>query len=375
MVGSLMLWKLMHCKRFKKRSSNNNKKEKNLDLSVPSTDPLITVKIEVTEENKICRVCLKNGEVPIYDNNRTEDISEALISFGGIEITPDDEYPKFLCESCYALLRGAILFRKTAQDSDQRLRCPQKESDFESKNTDTSFDYDKKEKDRKKYICKKCDIDFDTFSEYSEHRLSQEHENLKHTCPICKNSYSSFYIKKHMAIHTLEISHVCDICGKKFTVKGLFTRHRQTHFNNFPFSCSLCPYKGRFKESLKMHMRSHTGEKNYQCTRCPSKFIHKSNLNAHMLIHKDSFDFKCETCGRGFYNKRSLEQHIKVDHNGVKEHTCNICGKAFGYRKQMMKHQLRVHKREKFKSGRMPLYLQIQNKEQVQNETYQTPLL
>lgn len=367
MVGSLMLWKLMHCKRFK-RSSKNSKKGKNFDIPVSSTDPLITPKIEVTEVSKTCRVCLQNGEIPIYDDNRTQDISEALINFGGIEITPDDKYPKFLCESCYSLLRGAILFRKTAQDSDQILRCPQKESDNESINvTDTSFEYDIKEKQRKTYICKKCDIDFDTFTEYSEHRLSQEHENLRHTCPVCKNSYSSLYFKKHMAIHTLESSYVCDICGKKFIVKGLFTRHRQTHFNNFPYNCSLCPYKGRFKESLKMHMRHHTGEKPYQCTHCPSKFVNKSNLNKHMLIHKDGFDFNCENCGRGFNYKRSLEQHIKVDHNGVKDHICNLCGKAFGYRKQMMKHQLRVHKREKFKSGRMPLYLQIENKEQLQN--------
>ncbi|CAK1594590.1 unnamed protein product [Parnassius mnemosyne] len=382
MVGSLMLWKLVHCKRLKKRKSCDAKKDisENTHITAETT---IKKTFNDADVKQTCRVCLKEGDIPIYDDSRLEDISEALHNFGGIDVRPGDIYPKYLCQPCYALLQGAILFRKTAQESDQLLRFPPQEAVSDNENSlcgeiKSSLDFIKKEdnlnkttftefigEDKpKKYLCKKCNADFDTFIEYSEHRLSQEHENVRQKCPICNNTYSSLYFKKHMALHTLESSYMCDVCGKKFVVQGQFTRHRATHFNNLPFKCSLCPYKGRFKEALKMHMRSHTGEKPYQCGHCPSKFVNKSNLNKHMLTHKSGFDFKCETCGRGFYTNRALDLHFKVDHAGIKDHICNICGKAFGYRKQMMKHQLKVHKREKQKCGRMPLYLQVESKKQ-----------
>ncbi|XP_068625636.1 zinc finger protein OZF-like [Battus philenor] len=378
MVGSLMVWKLAHCKHFNKRSrrSFNTKLDENDYAMQYFRDSIVKDELDVSEKNRICRVCLKTGDIQIYEDNSLN-ISDALSNFAGIEIRPDDEYPKFLCQACHALLQGAILLRKTAQDSDQILRYPPKD-DSEDENTfeavERASDFVEKDKEvdmeQSKYFCKKCIVEFDTFADYNKHRLSDEHENLRRTCPICKNSYTSLYFKKHMTLHTNpEVLFVCDVCGKKFTIKSLFTRHRAIHFNNFPFNCSLCPYKGRFKDSLKMHMRRHTGEKPYQCPHCPARFVNKSNLNKHMCIHKGKFDFKCETCGRGFYTKRNLDQHYKVDHTGIKDHTCNVCGKAFGYRKQMMKHQLKVHKREKLQNGRMPLYLQMQSKKLPNQDT------
>ncbi|XP_059045474.1 gastrula zinc finger protein XlCGF17.1-like [Achroia grisella] len=374
MVGALLL-KMLHCKRrCQNKKLHLYKREKILTLPGPSCDNIENecTKVDVEDTTqKICRVCLKEGDIPIYDKEGTGDLSEELNLFGGLNVHADDIYPKYLCQNCHALLLGAILFRKTAQQSDNLLKRPAQESmltDIDEMSNDlgednTYEDEEDKCNKSKSYHCKRCDLDFENFNEYSEHRLSQEHENMRHTCPICKNTYTTLYYKKHLALHKLETTYMCDICGKIFIVQGQFTRHRLTHFYSLPFKCALCPYKGRFSESLKMHMRSHTGEKPYQCTQCPSRFVNKSNLNKHMLIHKGEHDFKCNLCGRGFYTKRNLDLHFKVDHTGIKDHVCNICGKAFGYRKQMMKHQLKVHKREKLRSGRMPLYLQVESKQ------------
>ncbi|XP_032523574.2 gastrula zinc finger protein XlCGF17.1-like [Danaus plexippus] len=371
MVGHLMLLKMLHCKMHKKKRAlgNGNITE---HKDPPESEKSI-IKKEINDFDELeptCRVCLKPGNILIFGNADSNDISEALSTFGGIEVSINDKCPKFLCHSCHNLLQGAILLRKTAQKSDELLKQPIDNSDvaetlLHTNDSYNDFEIENALKSHENYHCKKCDLNFDTFEQLSEHRLSEEHENMRQTCSICNRSYATLYFKRHMSLHNLETPYMCDICGKKFVIQGQFNRHRMTHFHNLPFKCGLCPYRGRFRESLKMHMRSHTGEKPYQCSECSSRFVNKSNLNKHMLTHKGDHDFKCEACGRGFYTKRDLDLHFKVDHTGIKDHLCNVCGKAFGYRKQMMKHQLKVHKREKLRSGRMPLYLQFETNKEV----------
>lgn len=355
MVGPMMLFKMLHCKHFQiamttgHGTSRENKSKFNENL---------------------CRVCLQTGSISIYDN---ENIRDAINVICGVYISFNDPYPKSLCQSCHSAIQNALLLRKTAQSSDEILKQPLEDPEDHTVNNDvTDFDdnlysYDDYEplktpsnKKTRDYFCKKCNMEFKTCSDYIDHRISDEHDNMRYTCPVCNKSYRAEYYKKHLATHNQDPPYMCEFCGKKFNVQGHFARHRLTHFYNLPYKCGLCPYKGRFRESLKMHMRTHTGEKPYQCSQCPSRFINKSNLNKHMLTHRGQHDYKCDSCGRGFYTKRELEMHFKVDHTGIKDHICSICGKAFGYRKQMMKHQLKVHKREKLKSGRTPLYVKVE---------------
>lgn len=390
-----MLMKMLHCRSKESKTLRNHAKKRDYIFGEGTSQNFIEVTVKRENTDETCRICLKEGMLPIF-GDATEEMCESIYEIGAIEISADDPYPKFLCQSCHALLQGAILFRKTAQKSDEKLKKskePVKKSEPISE-TDESFSDDiettttgenlnvkratitgeqRQVKCPTLRTCNLCDLQFKTFQEYSDHRLSAEHENKRITCTICKKSYGHQYYKRHMSLHKSEMGHMCDICGKKFAVQSQFARHRLTHFYDLPFQCSMCPYRGRFSESLKMHMRSHTGEKPYQCEQCPNRFINKSNLNKHMLTHKGEHDFRCEVCGRGFYTKRALELHIKVDHTGIKDHVCRICGKAFGYRKQMMKHELRVHKREKLKSGRMPIYLKVETMKQHNvNDTMET---
>ncbi|XP_075986515.1 uncharacterized protein LOC142983488 [Anticarsia gemmatalis] len=366
MVGPLLLFKMLHCRRI------NDRKTSTGDESAGEGTSHDDSKMKKEYYEQVCRVCLKEGSIPIFGNDGVDDISEDLNLFGGVEIRADDSHPKYICQTCNALLQGAILLRKTAQQSEDLLNNPHIE-DSPDDNEDTELDLkeeipvnykERKVKKQDVFDCKKCNVSFDTFDELVNHRMSQEHENMRLVCPYCNKSYAALYYKKHLTLHTKEAPYMCDVCGKNFIMQGHFARHRLTHFYKLPFECSLCPYKGRFRESLKMHMRSHTGEKPYQCSECPSRFINKSNLNKHMLTHKEEPDFKCDSCGRRFYTKREVDLHYKVDHAGVKDHVCNTCGKAFGYRKQMMKHQLKVHKREKLRSGRTPLYLKVESMQQ-----------
>lgn len=366
-----MILKMLHCKQ------NCGKKKHKIKKETSSEEVEgVRVKIEDTSE-EICRVCLKDGQIRFTGETAEDGLLEELKTFADIDVDENDPHPKYLCQTCHTLLQGAVLFRKTAQKSDKILKNQQIEeppSEIEDQASDYSYSEElnnlelnteqRKVKSPRPLTCKKCDMTFQTFQEYDDHRLSAEHENKRMTCTICKKTYAPMYYRKHMVLHTQASAYMCDVCGKNFIVQSHLTRHRLTHFYDLPFKCSLCPYKGRFRESLKMHMRSHTGERPYQCDQCPSRFINKSNLNKHALTHKGEHDFRCEVCGRGFYTKRELELHFKVDHTGIKDHVCRVCGKTFGYRKQMMKHELKVHKREKLKSGRMPIYLKVETMKQ-----------
>ncbi|GBP27750.1 Zinc finger protein 227 [Eumeta japonica] len=369
--------------------------EMDFDLKPVKTEDFLI--FELPSLTGICRVCLKIGNVPIYGSDQQESIISGLETVCGLNMAPNDGMPKYLCKYCHTLLDAAMQFRKTAQETDEILR--QTKSEMNNPNTlndiandlsddmpddlcddlsediDTSFSADisqtapvHSEKKEKIFECKKCQLQFNNESDFTTHRISDDHKNAKSQCPICKGYYAPLYLKSHMLRHkpSTEKSYICDVCGKTFVIQNAFTRHRLTHGYDLPFKCELCPYRGRFTESLKMHMRSHTGEKPYACSECPRRFISKSNLNKHSLTHKKEHDFKCQDCGRGFYTRKELEMHFKVDHTGIKDHICNICGKAFGYRKQMMKHQKKVHKREKLRSGRMPLYLQVELKKQAE---------
>lgn len=392
MVSRLLMFKMLHCKRSKQNNKTNKQEENRQDTSAGPS--VVGIKIEdaffgddieptpIWDSVMICRVCLKEGNIPIFGDELTEDFSEPLSTFANIELSADDMFPKYLCTSCQSLLHGAILFRKTAQQSDKVLRKPKKEikklieeeivednliNNFDDVDNDDTYDFglNVDTKPKKSYHCSKCDLEFKSLKEIANHRKSTDHKNTKYQCTICNKVYCSKYYKRHMAYHKLDTPYVCDVCGKSFIQQGHFSRHRMTHDYDLPYQCQICPYRGRFSESLKMHMRRHTGEKPYQCPECPVRCINKSNLNRHMNTHKKEHDFRCDSCGKGFFTKRDMELHFKVDHTGIKEHVCNICGKAFGYRKQMMKHQLKVHKREKLQNGRMPLYLQIERKKQM----------
>lgn len=300
-----------------------------------------------------CRVCLREGFISIYGNDKTEEILEVLERYNNIHLNEEDDFPKYLCAVCYKFIKAAILFRKTAVYIDEILR---KEAKVEGDNLDQSEDLHEfsdgslNEKDS----FKKPE------SEIQEIKREKRAVKCatKVTCHICNKIINRSYYKEHVTMHDPDHkNYVCDICGRSFRLRCAYYNHSLRHRTDFPYKCQFCPYRGRYAELLKTHMRTHTGDYRYMCTECPARFLFKSNLNSHMLKHKEP-KFKCDTCKRAFHTKLMLQRHFEADHLGIKNHVCGMCGKAFGYRNAMMKHQRHVHKREKQLFGRMPAYLQ-----------------
>lgn len=325
-----------------------------------------------------CRVCLNPCSISIFDSENSSDILDALKFVGDIVIDENDDYPKSLCSKCHMFVKTAILFKKKAKQTDAALKqhkyfktetkCedPVEIDDFnDSSNDDDRVDDDRADDDDNWVMKETAAVNIEVKTE--KHEQEKVKLSPKVTCRICGKIVNRSYYREHLTMHDPNPHQwVCEICGKSFRLRCAYHNHSLRHRNDFPHKCPLCPYRGRYKELLKTHMRTHSGDYRYMCTECPARFLFKSNLNTHMLKHKEP-QFKCDSCKRAFHSKLFLQRHFEADHLGIRNHVCNICGKAFGYRNAMMKHQRHVHKREKSMFGRMPSYL-AENKQQGNND-------
>ncbi|XP_023937327.2 zinc finger protein 761-like [Bicyclus anynana] len=294
-----------------------------------------------------CRVCLQAGDMPIASVKKPRELEEALNIFGGILLEDDDEKPMYLCYVCYKFLKSAILFRKAAQRSNEALKEP---SFKQSPDHFQDYDYSGPLEDTK------------SNDDYSNNEFQCKLEPIqvdrKVQCPICKKIVNKpYYYKTHLKLHdpNLPEPYVCDICGKSFKIKNVYTNHRVRHETRFIYKCELCPYVGRYKERLSRHMRVHIGDLKYLCTQCPARYISKGSLSDHIKLKHTEPQFKCDSCNKAFHSSLNLQRHIDVAHLRIKRHECNICGSAFGYRHDLLKHQRQVHKRaalrHRFKTG------------------------
>ncbi|CAD0205475.1 unnamed protein product [Chrysodeixis includens] len=356
MVSTYFIVKLFN-KATSDRVKYNRERNQRTDESSPKTSQ------QETTINK-CRICLKEGTVSIY-NEQDNDMAVDICTFGDIDLSEDDESLQFMCDPCHKLLEAAILFRKTAKKSDHILKNTAAKNKNLSIESQESLSQEKVEENTKELVLQNY---FSAVA--SENGVAEKSVPIKPVkkltkvqCRVCFKVITKSYYKEHFALHDhTAAKYVCDICGKSFRQRCSYRKHYFTHSSEFPCKCKLCPYRGRHSGLLKTHMRTHTGDYRFMCTECPARFLTKSNLNKHSLKHKEP-PFKCDTCQRGFHSKLNLERHFEADHLGIKNHICHVCGKAFGYRKAMMRHQLDVHKREKKVNGRTPAYIEAELKD------------
>lgn len=112
-------------------------------------------------------------------------------------------------------------------------------------------------------------------------------------------------------------------------------------------TCLYCKEEVCYKE-VTAHNNTHT-----DCPLCPKKYANFKTMQKHYAIkHRDvprrqpDKKFACEICGKEFQRKKNIIVHIRSFHNNERNHVCEICNKGFYGRTALLKHQS-VHSDER----------------------------
>jgi KRAB domain-containing zinc finger protein len=87
------------------------------------------------------------------------------------------------------------------------------------------------------------------------------------------------------------------------------------------------------------------------CNQC-GKIILVSRMKYHLKIHSGHKPYLCELCGRAFVFRKSLNTHIRYNHLGQerpKHFMCSTCGHTCTSRNHLEKHE-RIHTDERVKT-------------------------
>ena len=74
---------------------------------------------------------------------------------------------------------------------------------------------------------------------------------------------------------------------------------------------------------MERHTRTHTGIKQWTCDICGKLLSSKESITRHKAVfHQEERPYECETCGRTFKIKDTLKKHQKT--HGEKKYKCEV---------------------------------------------------
>ncbi|CAI4227583.1 unnamed protein product [Auanema sp. JU1783] len=112
------------------------------------------------------------------------------------------------------------------------------------------------------------------------------------------------------------------------------------------WECPECGKIVKYPSRIEEHRRSHTGEKPHQCEECGQKFSQKGALKCHMRLHSGERPYPCTwECGKSFVSASAQRMHEK-QHSGERPFKCRVCGRLFGKRSHLIRHEQTIHRVE-----------------------------
>ncbi|VEN39085.1 unnamed protein product [Callosobruchus maculatus] len=184
------------------------------------------------------------------------------------------------------------------------------------------------------YCCLKCKKIFK--SKLSAYKHSKSHPVEQVACDICGLIVKAKCLNNHVRNkHTEDAPkkmYGCSVCPKVYlNIANLRSHYSQKHREvgiDVSVVCDVCGKKLSCKTKLVQHMRIHTGQKPYVCSYCLRGFVQKTLLDAHLRTHTGEKPFVCSYCGKRFAQGAPYRYHIKT-HTGEKKFSCDLCGKRF----------------------------------------------
>lgn len=176
------------------------------------------------------------------------------------------------------------------------------------------------------YICHEKDCNFRAARMGLLIRHFMEHSNERpYVCDICDKSFRTLNQQScHKKLHEGR-QYVCDVCNKRFTTKGGMMTHRAIHFDNKPYLCDWCGFSTKHQSHLISHRKLHTGEVK-RCTfpNCNYTTPKTGHMTQHMNCHLNIRNHICQVCGKAFVVRSKLLRHEKI-HLEEKLFKCKSC--------------------------------------------------
>uniref|UniRef100_A0A673T6P7 Zinc finger and SCAN domain containing 31 n=2 Tax=Suricata suricatta TaxID=37032 RepID=A0A673T6P7_SURSU len=197
----------------------------------------------------------------------------------------------------------------------------------------------------RRHKCDECGRKFTQKSSFMRHKRIHTGDR-PYPCNVCSRTFiQGSQLIDHQRIHNQLKPYQCDECGKAFYYSSHLVQHQRTHTGEKPFQCGECGKAFHYSSGLVRHQRTHTGEKPYQCHVCGKAFYLSSHLIQHQRVHTGEKPYRCSECGKSFSQSSGLFHHHRI-HSGEKPYECDKCGKAFSHSSALVGHQ-RIHSGER----------------------------
>ena len=111
------------------------------------------------------------------------------------------------------------------------------------------------------------------------------------------------------------------------------------------FPCDKCGSVFRKPKHLRYHQETvHSTERRYVCEECGCSYKRTSHLRRHVQNAHSSMQLACPypDCGKMFNGREQLTKHMRR-HATRGSHACELCGKAFGKKRQLEAHVAKIH--------------------------------
>ena len=183
-------------------------------------------------------------------------------------------------------------------------------------------------KRHKAYSCTQCNQQFWLISELNKH-VGDVH------CDIELKNYSVAIEETNSgnksSVENVFMPQNCRLCEKVLNDFSQVKLHLHKHKVNGRFQCLFCNSVIKATNDMAKHMRRfhmlHTEV--YTCNICGKTFRRKSEMIIHIKRHKETKSYSCSQCSRKFAVSYDLTQHIRNVHGEEKPYECDICKTKF----------------------------------------------